>query len=177
MTSDYRVVYVSASTIKVVVNLTTSGTHIDYTIHVWKNGTAQSVYFSVGGYGNNYTGTQASSHFFAAMSPYIILQLFSSSQLLDQFTNSQFVHATSHGTAMIGPATVSETTYAANSLPLTIPSCNGSSTLSTFIFETGIVSGKSQTLVVNMSIDGSVATSSGSTSYNVNFSITSITPA
>jgi hypothetical protein len=168
---------VSAGTIKLVVNLTSSGTTIDYTIHVWKNGTAQSVYFSVGGYGNNYTGTQASSQFFAAMSSYLILQLFSSPQLLAQFTNSQFVHVTNQGTATIGPATVSETTYAANSLPLTIPSCNGSSTLSRFDFQTGIVSGKSQTLVISMSIDGSVASPSGTSSYNVDFHITSITPA
>lgn len=177
MTSDYRVVSVGASVIKIVVNLTSSGTHIDYTIHVWKNGTALSVYFSVGGYGNNYTGTQAHSQFFAAMSPYLILQLFSSPQLLGQFTNSQFVHVTNTATVMIGPATVSTTTYAANNLPLTIPSCNGSSTLSTFIFQTGIVSGKSQTLVTYMSINGTVATPSGSTSYNVTFRITSITPA
>ncbi len=177
LTSDYRVVYVGTSTIKILVNLTSSGTTIDYTIHVWKNGTALSVYFSVGGYGNNYTGTQARSQFFAAMSPYLILQLFSSPQLLTQFTNSQFVHITSQGTAMVGPATVSETTYAANSLPVTFPSCNGSSTLSRFIFQTGIVSGKSQTLVISMSIDGSVANPSGTSSYNVDFRITSITSA
>ena len=177
ITSDYRIIYVSTSTIKVVVNLTSSGTHIDYTIHVWKNGTAQSVYFSIGGYGNNYTGTQASSQFFAAMSPYLIFQLFSSPQLLAQFTNSQFVHVTSQGTTTIGPTMVSVTTYAANSLPVTLPSCNGSSTLSRFNFQTGVVSGKSQTLVTSMSIDGSVATSSGSTNYNVDFRITSITPA
>ena len=168
----------SASTIKLVANLTSSGTTIDYTIHVWKNGTAQSIYFSVGGYSNNYTGTQARSQFFAAMSPYLILQLFSSPELLAQFTNSQFVHVTSHGTITLGPATVSVTTYAANSLPVTIPSCNGSSSsLSRFDFQTGIVSGKSQTLVTSMSIDGSVATSSGSSSYNVDFRITSITPS
>ena len=177
LTSDYRIVYVSASTIKLVVNLTSSGSTIDYTIHAWKNGTAQSVYFSVGGYGNNYTGAQARTQFFAAMSSYLILQLFSSPQLLAQFTNSQFVHITNQATAMVGPATVSETTYAANSLPLNIPSCNGSSTLSRFDFQTGVVSGKSQTLVISMSINGSVASSAGTSNYDVSFRITSITPA
>jgi hypothetical protein len=172
--ANYKVLYVGATTIKVNITLTSGGTTVYYTAHVLKNGTATSVY----SYGYNSTGSQARGQLLGAMSPFIIFQVFSSPQLLSQFTSSQFVHATGQPqTVTIGPSTVTVTTYTANHLPLTISTCSGTSTFNKFTIQTGVVSGKTQTLVTMLAIDGTVGTGSGSVTYNTTFNLTSITTA
>ncbi len=173
LTSDYRVLYASATTFKVNITLSASGQSGNYTAWVLRNGTAIAVWHG----GQNHTGSDAQLYFTLAMSPYTIERVYMSAQLLAYFTSPLFSHVTAHETLMLGPTSVAATDYVANSLPLSINECGFVGTFTRFSVQTGVVSGVFETLVTGLNIDGSFDSGSGSQNVDFTFHITSVTVA
>jgi hypothetical protein len=91
------------------------------------------------------------------------------SDSLYNYTQALSFHATGTSTVTIGSVTIPITTWAANSLPVTVDDCSGSSTLSSFSLSEGTPAGASVPLVTYFSFAGT-STSDGTVS-NVAFTI------
>jgi hypothetical protein len=91
------------------------------------------------------------------------------SDSLYNYTQALSFHATGTSTVTIGSVTIPITTWAANSLPVTVDGCSGSSTLSTFSLSEGTPAGASVPLVTYFSFAGT-STSDGTVS-TVDFTI------
>jgi hypothetical protein len=173
VTSTYEVVYASATTYKVNVNLTSGGTTADYTVWALRNGSAIAVYTN----GQNYTGSYASTFYEGAMAAFLVELEFSSPQFLPAFTSGLFVHETDHYTSTLGQAQVDFTDYAPSSLPLQIDQCGVTTDFSTYMLQTGTVSGFSGTLLTNIDISGSFTANGTTENVDFGFGIISLTSA
>ena len=91
------------------------------------------------------------------------------SDSLYNYTQALSFHPTGTSTVTIGSVLIPVTTWAANSLPVTVDECAGSSTLTSFSLSEGTPAGASVPLVTYFSFAGT-STSDGTTS-NVAFTI------
>jgi len=91
------------------------------------------------------------------------------SDSLYNYTQALSFHPTGTSTVTIGSVSIPVTTWAANSLPVTVDECAGSSTLTSFSLSEGTPAGASVPLVTYFSFAGT-STSDGTTS-NVAFTI------
>ena len=181
ITASYHVLYHASGVYKVDVNESvTQGSqsaNVNYVIHVADSGTATSVYFSSSGYSQNYTGTEAETFYLSAMAAFIIQEVFASPTILSELTTTGFVHVTGTGSLTIGSVQLSYTDYAANSLPLMIPSCEGTTDFQAFDLQTATASGSSLVLLTSFDINGSFPTGSGNMTVDFQLQITSLTRA
>ncbi len=91
------------------------------------------------------------------------------SDSLYNYTQALSFHPTGTSTVTIGSVSIPVTTWAANSLPVTVDGCEGSSTFSTFSLSEGTPAGASVPLVTYFTFAGT-STSDGTTS-NVAFTL------
>ena len=175
-TASYNVVYHSATTYKVNVNVQSGSNALTYTIWVHNDGTVVAVEFTVSGYSQNLTGSQASGIAVGALAEFT-LQIQADSQIA-YYTNTGYFHTTGTSTVQLGPTSVHVTTYAANSLPTTITSCGSTTTLTAYSFSVGTPQGASQPLVTYENFAGSYTDAQGhSGSFNYVQQVTAITLA
>lgn len=169
---SYTTVYTSASTYKVEVTTSEAGQMLTETAWVLKNGTVLAINFE----GQNVTGTETQELVVGLFAGFT-LQI-QEDALIGQYTGTGYFHSTGTSTVSIGPTQVSVTTYAANSLPVTIAGCNGASTtLSTFSFSVGTPKGASAPLVVSEDVAGSTTSNGQTTNFSTVLQVTSITLA
>lgn len=167
-TSSYSVVYRSATTYKVNVTSSAIGT---FTAWARTDGTVVAVWFM----GQNMTGPQAADIFMGGMAPFASEMTFANQ--LDIYTSSLYFHVTTQGTANFGPTTMTVTSYAANSLPLSFSACGTTFSLTEFSLQVGNVPSSSLQLVTFVHANGTLQTSSGSQSVNVTVRLISVTLA
>jgi len=175
VSSDYRVIYASATTYKVNISETVSegSAQVTLTNTAWvlKNGTA----IAVDSLGQNHTGFGASTYFPTVMAGYAIGAAFGSPQILGAFTSLGFVHPTGTSTIMLGPTSVTATTYAANSIPLQVNQCGVTTDFTGFSLQAGAVAGVPGILLTGLNIAGSFSANGQSESANITYHITSLT--
>ncbi len=171
LTSAYHVLYATATSFKVNVTSTVSGSATTYTAWVLKNGTATAVYYG----GQNYTGTYAQYFFTAAMTTFLIENEYTTPQVLSALTSPLFSHVTGQETLMLGPTSVSATNYAANTIPLNINECGFTGQFTRFSVQTGVVSGEPLTLLTGLNLAGSFSSNGSTENVNLTFHITSLT--
>ena len=157
---------------KLNITLTTLNYTVYYTAWVMKNGMATAVFLA----GQNYTGSSADTYYESAMSPFIIETTFSSRETLGQLTSSALTHPTGTFTAMIGPTSVEETTYAANSLPASYSECGFSGTFQSFSLTVGSVAGRAP-LITGFNFEGSLDLGTGPQNYSLTLQVQSVTKA
>lgn len=148
VTESYRVVYTSPDVYKVDIIANQTFTTLNATAWVLKNGTALAYYYL----GQNVTGREATGLLQGLMSPFFYEAEYNA--LVQTITPSSLVHNTTIGTGELDSARVVLTNYSADSLPLTVPICGGSLTLSSYALQTGTVQGASQRLLTFMNISG-----------------------
>ena len=175
LTSSYVILSKSGGTYDVNVTESTSegGTASgqSVTATVLSNGTATAITFA----GQTLTGLQANALFSGFMAPFAA-ELSSYSQL-GLFTGLGNFHEAGTSQVTLGPTTMTVTNYAANSLPTTISTCEGTFTLTSYSFQTGKVPGTSITLVTLQSFKGSTVSPSYSGSIDYTLRVLSITKA
>jgi hypothetical protein len=159
--SEYGVTYTSSTTYKVSVGSNITGAFVTSNAWVLKNGTILAFESASG---QNSTGLAAEGLMYQNMLPFVIELEYSS--LVPSLTSAAGAHVVSQMNTNIGPTTVSVTNYAANSLPLTVPTCSGTFTLSQFSVQTGTVQGKSLALVTMITISGTDASNGQTTTDN-----------
>jgi hypothetical protein len=167
----------------VSVNSTTYQVNIAYnspgktgTTTVWllKDGTVVALDLA----GHHFTGAAAGTYFqtyFGLWETELEYE-----QQITTSTSFSFFHTTGTSTVTVGPSTFTVTNYTANSLPETIPLCNGESdTLTTGSFSVGTPSGSSYPLITYIDVAGSKTTvgTSGTTTFSFIDQITSVTVA
>ncbi len=95
------------------------------------------------------------------------------SDSLNNFTSALQFHSTGTSTVTIGTVSFPVTTYAANSLPVTVGYCGGSDTLTGFSLTEGTPSGAHVAIVTSMSIAGTGTAGS----YSFSLKVVSLTVA
>jgi hypothetical protein len=166
-TSSFTTVYASATTFK--VSIVSSDYASATTMWLLKNGTLVGINYA----GSNYTGAAAiqyyqGSRLFTAWGTETVF----GQQLTTVYIYaSAYFHSTGTSPVTLGANTFTLTNYAANSLPETIPTCNGASvTLSTASMSIGSPNGANYPFPFDVDI---VASSTGGTAGNVTFTIAS----
>jgi hypothetical protein len=176
LTASYAVVNVNSTTYEVNMVTTLAGNTIPTTAWFLKDGTV--VRLDIAGHNLTKLASTYFQRYFSLWETELEYK-----QQITSSTSFSFFHSTGTSTVTIGPNTFTVTKYTANSLPETIPGCNGASdTLSTGDFSVGTPSGSSYPLITNIDIAGSRTTvgSSGTpstTSYSFISQITSVTVA
>ncbi len=74
--------------------------------------------------------------------------------LVQTLTTANGVQASDQGTAKIGSATLALTNYTAETVPLTIPICDGSITLASSSVQIGAVQGTSLSVLTDLNVSG-----------------------
>lgn len=182
VTESYNTVYVSSTTYKIDMNIVetsaSGGESIAYTVWILKNGTISAIYYSVEGTtGFNLTGSEAQSSGVGAFAGFIAQ--IEASQELNIYTASNYFHSTGTSSVTIGPTTMTVTNYAANTLPVTVNNCNGTSTtLTAYALSVGTPPSASAPLVTYEHFAGTTTESNGQIeTFNVVIQVTSITLA
>jgi hypothetical protein len=145
----YNVVYASSTTYKVEISEAQGQSILNATTWVLKNGTAVAYNYL----GQNITGPEASGLYQGLMTPFFIESEYG--VLVQTFASASGVQATSQGTAQIGSTTLALTNYSADTVPLTIPICGGSVTLSSASLEVGGIQGVNASLLTALRVSGS----------------------
>ena len=145
----YSVVYASPTTYKVDITENQSGTTLDATAWILKDGTVVAYSYL----GQNLTGSEASGIFQGLMSPFIYEADYEA--IVQPFTSGGGVQTAGLASSQIGQTTVALTNYSAD-LPLTIQVCGGSFTLSSYAVQTGSVQGVTAPLLTLLNVGGSV---------------------
>lgn len=173
LTSEYKVVSVSATTF--VVNLTAGfgGSVAHYIFWVWKNGTASAEYYD----GQYEAGAFAELAYFQGMILFSFETELTSPQTLSQIIGLGEVHVVSSGQVMIGPTSVNVTTYAPNKLPVVFSTCTESGDFTRFSVQFGTVAGESQGLLTSLNLVGTGTISGAHGALDFLLQVTSITKA
>ena len=168
-TESYSTIYVSSTTYK--VNLTFAGSGQDTTMTMWvlKDGTVLAVNTA----GQNLTGTMAegiATGIFAGF-----LAEINAGDQLRTFTSASYFHSTGTSSVTLGPTTMTVTNYAANSLPMTVAYCEGSTTLTNYSLSVGTPPGTNIQLITLEHFAGTTTDSTGkTTSIDFTLEITSL---
>jgi len=168
---SYSVVYKSATTYKVSINVVLNGKSHPYTLWDLTNGTVLAL---LAPNGVNSTGSAASN---------TVLGYFSDLETLDtlglQSTNAAYFHSTGTSTVTIGTNSFTVTNYVANTTPETIQGCNnsGSGSLSNYSVNLGTPNGSSFELVVSATFAGSITDASGTRTFDITYQTTAFTIA
>jgi hypothetical protein len=171
------VVYESPTTYKVSISYILPDKSGTATVWLLKDGTVVALTLV----GHNITGASASAYFqtyFGLWETELVFE-----QQITSSTSFSFFHSTGTSTVTIGPSTFSVTNYTGNSLPETIPGCNGQSmTLTAGGFSLGTPGGSSYPLITYIDVDGSetplgVSGTLSTTTYSITSQITSVTVA
>jgi hypothetical protein len=169
-TASYKVVYVSSTTYK--VNITDVTPVKTYLTTVWflKDGTV--VGLDIDGHNMNASASTSFQTYFAPWE-----QELEYGQQITTSTSYTFFQSNGTSTVTAGPSTFTVSNYAANSLPETIPFCNGDSTTLTTAgsFSVGTPSGSSYPLITYIHVGGSRTLGTISTTFDFTAQITSVT--
>lgn len=177
ITESYNTVYSSSSTYKININFNAAGTAIQYTVWILKTGALVAVDLVTNNYSQNYTGAQA-QEFGASVFSGFIVQIQADSQL-NTYTASNYFHSAGTSSVSIGPTKMTVTNYVANTLPVTLNNCDGTtSTLTTYALSVGTPPGANAPLVTYEHFAGSTTETNGQVdTYNEIIQVTSITVA
>ncbi len=144
----YNVLYASPTTYKVDISESQGQSLLNATAWVLKNGTAVAYSYL----GQNITGSEATGLYEGLMTPFFTETQYS--LLAQTLTTAVGVHSSDQGTVQIGLTTVALTNYTAEQVPLTIPICGGSVTLSASSVQIGAVHGTTLSLLTGLNISG-----------------------
>ena len=150
VTESYNVVYASPTTYKVDLLDNVSGTTLNATAWVLKNGSVVAYDYL----GQNLTGATATGILQGLMSPFVYEVDYSTVVL--PFTSGSGVQVQSQGNTEIGRTSLAVTNYSAGQLPVTIQLCGGSFMLSSYEVQTGQVQGATTPLLTLLNVSGSV---------------------
>jgi hypothetical protein len=147
-TETYNVVYSSPTTYKVDIFENQSGTTLNATAWLLKDGTVVAYQYL----GQNISGAEASGLVSGLMSPFFYQGEYTS--LVQTLASGTGLQAAASGSEKVGPTAVAVTNYTAPSVPLTVQICGGSLTVSAVSLQTGTVQGSNVGLLMSMSISG-----------------------
>jgi len=176
-TSSYTTVYASPTTFK--VSIVSSDYPSAFTLWLLKNGTIVGINYA----GSNYTGAAAiqyyqGSRLFTAWGTMLV---FGQQITTDYTQDTAYFHSTGTSPVTIGTNTFTLTNYAANSLPETVPACDGASiTLTTASMSIGNPNGANYPFAFDVDVAGSAAggaSGGGTTTFILTSQITSMTVA
>jgi hypothetical protein len=173
-TASYSVVYASSTTYKVDITDVTPTSTYHPTVWLLKDGTVEALQLG----GHNYTGSSAGTEFQTYF--YSWENELQYLQQVETPSSLSFFHST--GTSMVtaGPSEFSVANYTANSLPETVPLCNGESfTFSTANISLGMPNGASYQIAPYVDLVGTETNSETglTTIFNFVADITSVTVA
>ncbi|MDA4122171.1 MAG: hypothetical protein OK456_03200 [Thaumarchaeota archaeon] len=144
----YTVLYASPTTYKVEISESQGQSILNATTWVLKSGTALAYSYL----GQNITGPEATGLYEGLMTPFFTESEYAI--LVQTLTTANGVHNSNQGTARIGSAMVSLTNYTAETVPLTLPICDGSITLSASSVQVGAVQGTALSLLTELNVSG-----------------------
>jgi hypothetical protein len=171
---------VSATTYKINLNFTESSAGSSsniggYTMWISNNGSLVAAYVSFNGSGENITGSEASGLTAGIFAGF--LTEVASNQDLGVSTASNYFHSSGNSQVKIGSNTLTVTNYVANSLPVTITNCDGTtSSLTACALSVGTPSGATGPLITYAHFAGTTNNGDGTTStFNEVITVTSYT--
>ena len=171
ISESYNVVSSTSSQLNVTVGFTSNATTESFGAVIDTNGTLLSLSLN----GTTIPGSEGSLMLSGLFVGFITEAEFTDS--LNNYTSGLQFHTTGSSTVSIGTVSVPVTTYAANSLPVTVSDCSGSSTLTAFSLSEGTPSGGHVAIVTSMTIAGSGTSNGTPTSFDISLAVTSITVA
>jgi len=164
----YDVVYHSSTTYKVSLDFLLNGQATQATLWVLNNGNFVALYAS----GSNHTGSAASNTVQGYFTDLETLSLFA----VQESTITSYFHSTGTSTANIGSNSFPVTDYVANTTPETFPVCSGGTvTLNAYNVYLGTPTGSSLELVTHANFDGTLTTSTGTTTLDYTYEVTGLT--
>jgi len=149
VSTNYSLLYTSSTTYKVAITESQGESGLNATAWVLRSGTAVAYDYL----GQNITGPEATGLFDGLMTPFFFEV--ESSLLVQTLTPSNNTLTAGQTMGRLGSATVSLVNYTAESLPVTIPICGGSLTLSRDTVQLGMVRSGVEPLLASLSIAGS----------------------
>jgi hypothetical protein len=164
---------VSPTTYKVNVSFATSDQNTTMTVWILKDGTVLAINEA----GQNLTGSiaqQIATSIFAGFEAYN-----SAGAQLSAYTSASYFHSTGTSSVTLGPTTMTVTNYEANTLPVTVTYCTGSTTFTAYALSVGSPPGTNTPLITLEHFAGtSTDNTTGKTStIDYTLQITSITLA
>jgi hypothetical protein len=172
-TESYATAYVSSTTYKINLVSAGEGQNVTSTAWILKNGTA----IAIDEFDENVTGPESQELVegsFAGFSAEVEV-----SSQLSTYTASQDFHSTGSSSTTIGSNTLTVTSYAANTLPITITPCAGgvsvSTSLTSFQMSVGEPTGTGYDLVTNMQLTESSTTGGATTTVSSLIQVISFT--
>ena len=145
---SYTILYASPTTYKVEISESQGQSILNATVWVLKSGTAVAYSYL----GQNITGSEATGLYEGLMTPFFTESEYTI--LVQTLTTANGVQASDQGTAKIGSATLALTNYTAETVPLTIPICDGSITLASSSVQIGAVQGTSLSVLTDLNVSG-----------------------
>ena len=176
-TSTYTTVYASATTFK--VSIVSSAYPTPFTLWLLRNGTVAGINYA----GSNYTGAAAVQYYQGSrlFSAWGTMLVFGQQLTTSYVSDTAHFHSTGTSPVTFGTNTFTLTNYAANSLPETIPTCDGASiTLTTATMSIGKPNGSNYPFPFDVDLVGSAtggASGTGTTTFTLTSQITSMTVA
>lgn len=168
----YTVLYASPTTYKVNITEIQGSNSLSAIAWILKNGDAVAYSYL----GQNITSSEATGLYEGLMTPFFVESQYS--LIAQTLTTANGVHASGGTTARIGSANVALTNYTAETLPLTVSTCDGGVTLSALSVQIGAPQGAKLSLITGLNVSGQETYDSQTDQiYSLSFRVTSVSLA